>query len=95
MGLDVGVVKIAYLDRPNEPVYEFLRTMDSGSLDEEGWGGGWEGNAFMEFAREGLLQQASQWTLRHGLGAAGEGALIQWISDLPWDGDTIMLHLNW
>ena len=94
MGLDVGVVKIAYLERPDEPTYNFLWDLAAGELDED-WGGGWDGNAFVEFAREQLVQQATQWSSRRNLGGNERDTLQRWIDDLPWEGDTIMLHLNW
>ena len=94
MGLDVGVVKIAYLERPGEPTYNFLRDLAAGELDED-WGGGWDGNAFVEYRREQLTAQAIQWVLRRNLGDNERDTLRRWIDDLPWDGDTIMLHLNW
>jgi hypothetical protein len=67
MGLDVGVVKITYLDRPIQPMYDFLLALAAGDLDED-WGGGWEGNAFVEFMRQNLIEKADDWAERRGLG---------------------------
>ena len=95
MGLDIGVVRITYLDRPGQPVYDFLRALAAGDFFDESWGGGWAGNALVEFQREQLLREASDWAQDQGLGAPGRDALRQWIEALSWDGDTIMLHFNW
>jgi hypothetical protein len=56
MGIDVGVVKVAYLDRPQEPIYEFLRELAFDAGDNS-WGGAWEGNAFVEYYRIAMLSK--------------------------------------
>jgi hypothetical protein len=52
MGLDVGVVNITYnityLERPEEPIYDFLWAIARGRVGES-WGGGWVGNALVEY----------------------------------------------
>jgi len=60
MGVDEGVVNITYLDRPEEPIYNFLYAIVEGGLDDD-WGGGWEGNAFVEFMQESLVEKATSW----------------------------------
>ena len=94
MGLDVGVVNITYLERPDEPIYEFLWAMASGQLGED-WGGGWEGNALVEYHRESLTAKANQWADGEGLESQQRTQLLQWIEELPWRGNDIMLHLDW
>ena len=103
MGLDVGVVTIEYLERPDQPIYGFLQALmadpDVGTeLDpfdyESGWGDGWEGNAFYEFNRDVLLRRADGWAMQKNLNANHRAILLQWIDALPYRGDTIMLHLG-
>jgi hypothetical protein len=94
MGLDVGVVNITYLDRPEEPMYDFLWALAEGSLGED-WGGGWEGNALVEYQKENLIRKANDWAESKGLGQQELTQLLQWVEQLPWSGDDIMLHLNW
>jgi hypothetical protein len=94
MRLDVGVVKITYLNRPAQPMYDFLLALAAGELEED-WGGSWEGNAFVEFIRENLVQEANVWAERKGLSPEEQAELQKWVEELPWDGDNIMLHLNW
>ena len=86
MGLDVGVVTIKYLDAPERPVHEFLLHLASdaslGCDDEEyeegmgndephAWGGGWEGNAFVEFSRSYLNWKADQWVSSQSINPEG------------------------
>ena len=94
MGLDVGVVKISYLERPYEPIYDFLFDVASGQRQSD-WGGGWEGNAFVEFLREDLIEEANKYIVERNVSESQAYELRKWLSELPWDGDTIMLHLNW
>ncbi len=103
MGLDVGVVTIEYLERPGQPMYGFLQALmadpDTGTefdpFDyESGWGDGWEGNAFYEFERDVLLRRADGWAVKKNLDATERATLLQWIDDLPYRGDVIMLHLG-
>jgi hypothetical protein len=82
MGLDVGIVKITYLDRPAEPVYGFLLALAAGELDED-WGGGWAGNAFVEFMKESLIEQANDWADSKGLSPEEQNQLCQWVGELP------------
>jgi hypothetical protein len=94
MGLDVGVVKISYLERPSDPVYDFLWELAAGTC-KENWGGGWEGNAFVELIRESMLSQMAEYVRIKNLSHDDSDKIKAWANSLPWDGDTIMLHLNW
>jgi hypothetical protein len=94
MGLDVGVVNITYLERPDEPIYDFLWAIAEGGVDED-WGGGWLGNALVEYERESLIEKAAEWADGRGLEAQQRAQLFDWLEALPWHGDTVMLHLNW
>jgi hypothetical protein len=94
MGLDVGVVKVAYLDRPPEPIYEFLRKL-AYEAGEGSWGGAWEGNAFVEYYRAAMLSKARGYARKQHLTKDESDKLLDWVRGLPWDGNTVMLHLNW
>lgn len=94
MGVDVGVVKISYLDRPGEPTYGFLWWLAAlGGCNE--WGGGWDGNAFVEIERKQLLSKAGAYAREQGMGHEELEQLLAWVRGLPWDGSAIMLHFNW
>ena len=65
-----------------------------GRLGED-WGGGWNGNALVSYYRESLVAKANQWADDEGLEPQQRTQLLQWIGELPWRGDDIMLHLDW
>ncbi len=103
MGLDVGVVTIEYLERPGQPMYRFLQDLmadpnvgdEFDPFDHEpAWGDGWEGNAFYESERDVLLRRADGWAVKKNLDASDRAQLLQWVDDLPYRGDFIMLHLS-
>ncbi len=104
MGLDIGVVKIEYLERPDQPMYGFMQDlmaepdigidMDDFDDDFPTWDATGEGNAFYEFERDALLRRADGWAVKKRIDAADRARLLQWVDDLPWRGEIIMLHLN-
>ena len=103
MGLDIGVVNIEYLERPAQPIYGFLQALMADpnvgmSADDDMadscWGDGWANNAFYEFYREGLVKQASGWAEARTLDQSDRTKLLDWIDNLPYRGDAVMLHLG-
>ena len=103
MGLDIGVVKIEYLERPGQPMYRFMQDLmanpgigtDMDLFDDDSvWEAGGEGNAFYEIERDQLLRRADGWAVKNRIDAADRATLLQWVDDLPWRGDCIMLNLN-
>ena len=94
MGLDVGSVRITYLDRPKQPIYDFLWNVAENIWDES-WGGSWEGNGFVEFERRTLMRRVRRFARERQLSNDETEAVISWARSLPWDNGTIMLHLNW
>lgn len=94
MGIDVGIVKINYLERPPRPIYDFLWNLAE-DFDHDTWGGSWEGNAFLEIMRRRMLSKARAYVKGKGLSQEDSDKLKAWVRGLPWDGDTVMLHLNW
>jgi hypothetical protein len=94
MGIDVGVVRISYLNRPAEPTYNFLWWL-AGRAGHGEWGGGWCENAFLETDRRRLLSKARAYARQQSMSQDDLAQLLSWVRELPWDGDTIMLHFNW
>ena len=104
MGLDIGVVNIEYLDQPGQPMYRFMWDLmanpevglgDDPDDDDVHWDGGGTGeSAFYEFTREGLLHRANGWATAQTLSDPERSTLLDWIENLPYRGDNIMLHLG-
>lgn len=94
MGLDVGVVKIKYTEAPKEPARSFLIELAAGDFGV-GWGGGWDGNVFLEMYKEDLEGRAREYASQYNLSHCDAAKVLSWIRGLPWEGDDIMLHLNW
>ena len=108
MSLDVGVVKIEYMNTPAQIVQDFLHDMlldpyagvfdddgdDDRSLYEE-WGGRWDNNALCELWRTALATRAGNWANEKALGVSERTVLMDWVAALPWQDDgRIMLHLG-
>ena len=108
MGLDIGVVGISYLERPTQPMYGFMWALMAdpevglgGGQDEDDgyWDGGGSGeNAFYQFQRQGLVNRATGWAAgwaaEQNLSDVERRTLLNWIANLPYQGETIMLHLS-
>ena len=96
MGLDVWVVKMEHVDSPTGLLKEFLFDLTE-NLDwgYDGWGGGWEGNAFIEVFKEDLGGRAWDYASKQSLSQTDVNRLLFWVKDLPWERDDIMLHLGW
>ena len=103
MGLDVGVVRIEYLDQPQEPVYGFLNDLldeAAGGLESEEdeeflWDASWAGNGLVEFDQAYLERRTTEWVTNNNLGDSERTVLADWVSSLPWrDDGIIMLHLS-
>ena len=95
MGLSVGVVSIDYLDEPQPPVSDFLKDLVlNPNLGVDDWGGGWEGNSFLEFHRRAMSNRARKWCTQNGIDEAGRIAIRTWIAALPWRDGYVMLHLG-
>ena len=98
MGLSVGVVRIDYLDEPQTPVSDFLKhlAMNSslGLSNGELWGGGWDGNMFLEFERNTLVEGAELWCNDGGVSDTERAELLVWITNLPAQTGYVMLHIG-
>ena len=104
MSLSIGVVNITYLEQPAQPMYRFMWELmadpDVGlgpdREDDDGYwdGGGGGENAFYEFYRDGLINRANGWATTQDLADTERSTLLDWIENLPYRGDSIMLHLS-
>ena len=103
MSLSIGVVNIEYLPQPPEPMYGFMKALmldpNIGTdmdlwADVQPWDVGDGENEFYEIERDELLRRADGWAVKKSIDAADRARLLQWVDDLPWRGEIIMLHLN-
>lgn len=82
---------------PSTGLEEYYRDLDDRDEEdplgyEDEW---WEDGGFYEFQRTGLIRRASGWAIRHKLTEADKALLLDWIANLPWNDDYIMLHLEY
>ena len=92
MGLDIGVVQINYLPRPDKPAYDFAWHLNINE-DEADWNG--STSTFVEYTREALLRQLDSYITENELTQSNIADLRSWVDGLPWKGDVVMLHLAW
>ena len=96
MGLDVGIVKIKYVETLRGPVRGFLAELAVNlDWDDEVWGGGWEGNVFLQILRDDLESKVQVYCSEKNLSQGDAATLASWVEGLPWDGQgDIMLTMN-
>ena len=94
MGLDIGVVKIDYLDRPSGAAYRFAWNL-AGEWDDETWEVYSSANVFAEYDYDHLIRRAEEYIASEGLGSTDAHQVMRWVRNLPWRGSTVMLHLGW
>ena len=94
MGLDIGVVKIDYLDRPSGAAYRFAWHL-AGEWDDQTWEVYSGANVFAEYDHDHLTNRAQRFIASERLDSAEAHQVMSWVRNLPWRGSTVMLHLNW
>ena len=92
MGLDIGVVQINYLPRPDKPAYDFAWHLNINE-DEADWNG--SSSTFVEYTRRNMLEQLDRYVSENELSQSDISGLRSWVDGLPWKGDAVMLHLGW
>ena len=96
MGLDVWVVKMEHVDSPTGLLKDFLFDVaESLDWDYDGWGGGWEGNAFIEVFKEDLGGRAWDYAWERGLPREEGDKVVEWVRKLPWEDGALSLNVNW
>ena len=84
MGLDIGIMKVEYLERPGGVVYEFAQRMaEEGVDDAYMWG---EGNSWIPFTQRQVLRMLSEFTRERGLSPQERLEIRAWLASLPWIG---------
>ena len=80
MGLDIGVVQINYLPRPDKPAYDFAWHLNIND-DEADWNG--SSSTFVEYTRETLLEQLDRYVEQSELSQSDIEGLRNWVDGLP------------
>jgi hypothetical protein len=90
MGLDVGVVSIEYLERPQGAAYEFIQHLAAVASCIG------EGNAFGFYLREEMEEEAKGFLARMEASPEQVAEIEKWIEKLPWDeSGYLTLAFNW
>ena len=96
MGLDVGVVRLRYLDRPPGAAYKFAwHLAEMAHWDDECWQVSSGENVFVEFDHDHMISRATEYIESDGLVSSDADQVMRWVRGLPWENGTIMLHLGW
>ncbi len=82
MGLDIGIISIRYLERPQGVAYEFAWEL-AAEASVNGYMYG-EGNNWGAFTQRQVLGMLDRFAEREALDATGE--VLAWVQSLPWDG---------
>ena len=93
MGLDIGIIEIAYLERPRSRAYEFAWEL---ALEASAFGymhG--EGNNWGPFTRAQIREMLRKFAKDKHLSTGEETEVWSWVETLPWDDENIELHFNW
>lgn len=94
MGLDVGVVRVNYLTRPENTTSDFLRHLGL-NADDADWNGSTSMSTFVELSRKNMLNRVDEFASENNLARGDLERVRDWVDGLPWKNDMIMLHLGW
>ena len=84
MGLDIGIISIRYLERPQDMAYEFAWELAiEASVNGYMYG---EGNNWGAFTQRQVLRMLDAFVASRGLDASAKGEILAWVQSLPWDG---------
>ena len=84
MGLDIGIINVTYLERPQGLAYEFAWEMAIEASVSSYMTG--EGNNWAPFTQRKALTMLDQFVTDKSLDSAAKGEILQWLRSLPWDG---------
>lgn len=93
MGLDIGIISIVYLERPQGRAYEFAWELAT-EANVSGYMGG-EGNSWGPFTKTQIRRMLRRFAKEEALSRDEEREIWAWVESLPWDGENIELHFNW
>ena len=84
MGLDIGIMKVEYMERPGGVVYDFACEMAAdGAFDAYMFG---VGNSWIPFTQRQVLRMLDKFTRERGLSPQERLEIRSWVESLPWHG---------
>ena len=93
MGLDIGIIKVTYLQRPSGHAYYFAWELAEEAA-AHGYASG-EGASWGPFSKTQVDQALHKFVSRHALTFSQQHHVRAWLDSLPWQGDLIELHFSW
>ncbi|MBI2165466.1 MAG: hypothetical protein HYU29_03560 [Chloroflexi bacterium] len=83
MGLDIGIINITYLPRPQGLAYRFAWEMAT-EASTSGYMHG-EGNNWAPFSQRKVLLMLDDFASRRSLPAPQKAEVLAWVRSLPWE----------
>jgi hypothetical protein len=85
---------------PRTGLHEYYRDLENRDEDdplgcEDDDDEYWDDGGFCEFWRIGMIRRATGWAILENLAQSERALLLDWIANLPWSDDYIMLHLGY
>ena len=84
MGLDVGIMHVEYLERPQGIAYEFAWQL-AHRASANGYMTG-EGRNWAPFTQRQVLRSFRRFVAARGIDAEGRAEILSWVRSLPWQG---------
>ena len=84
MGLDVGIMKVRYFERPQGIAYEFAWRL-AHRASANGYMAG-EGGNWAPFTQRQVLRSLDRFAVARALDAQGRDEVLAWVRSLPWQG---------
>lgn len=84
MGLDIGIISIEYLKRPDDIAYRFAWEMAI-EASTSGYMHG-DGNNWGAFTQRQVLDMLDDFVRSRRLDDTAEAEILEWLRSLPWDG---------
>ncbi len=93
MVLDVSVVRLQHLQRPDAATRRFLQYLMENVLEAD-WFAEVGGNLMIEYVDQNMLDQAEEYAVSAGLPPAQTESITRWVRNLPWDGEMVTLFME-
>jgi len=89
MGLDVSVVNFCCLPRPGGITYDFVKKLNE-NADCSGYS-----NAYSLFYKDDVAMLVEEFCKDNNCSNEEKNEIMEWVEDLPWEENEIVLNFNW